>query len=99
MLNISCLFGIKICRKMYKIQWQCNMIDFELYRIFVAVANAEKITRASTKLNISQPAVIKKLKNQLSLKLFDRKNKGLSLTIEEKCYMKNLRIRLENLIE
>ena len=32
------------------------MIDFELYRIFAAVADEENITRASKKLNISQPA-------------------------------------------
>ena len=50
------------------------MIDFELYRIFVAVADEENITRASEKLNISQPAItkqIKNLENQLSIKLFE----------------------------
>ena len=63
------------------------MIDFELYRIFVAVAKEENITKASAKLNISQPAVTKQIKNlekQLTLKLFDRKSKGLSLTAEGK---------------
>lgn len=59
------------------------MIDFELYRIFVVVAEEESITKASERLNISQPAVtkyIKNLENQLSLKLFIRKSKGLELT-------------------
>lgn len=63
------------------------MIDFELYRIFVEVAKEENITKASTKLNISQPAItkqIKNLENQLSMKLFERKSKGLSLTSDGK---------------
>lgn len=74
------------------------MIDFELYRIFVAVAKEENITKASEKLNISQPAVtkqIKNLENQLSLKLFERKSKGLSLTLEGK----KLYAKLKNPIE
>lgn len=61
------------------------MIDFELYRIFVAVADEQNITKASEKLNISQPSItkqIKNLENQLSLKLFERKSKGVSLTKE-----------------
>ena len=44
-------------------------IDFELYRIFVIVAEEENITKASERLNISQPALtkqIKNLENQLS---------------------------------
>lgn len=74
------------------------MIDFELYRIFVVVAEEENITKASTKLNISQPAItkhIKNLENQLSLKLFDRMSKGLSLTVDGK----NLYEKLKNPIE
>lgn len=39
------------------------MIDFELYRIFVAVTKEENITKASNKLNISQPAITKQIKN------------------------------------
>ena len=61
------------------------MIDFELYRIFVAVAKEENITKAAEKLNISQPAItkqIKNLENQLSMTLFERKSKGLKLTID-----------------
>ena len=33
------------------------MIDLELYKIFKIVANEENITKASQRLNISQPAV------------------------------------------
>lgn len=39
------------------------MIDFELYRIFVAVAKVENITKASEQLRISQPAITKQIKN------------------------------------
>ena len=39
------------------------MIDFELYRIFVEVAKEGNITKASEKLNVSQPAITKKIKN------------------------------------
>ena len=63
------------------------MINFELYRIFVAVAKEENITRASEKLNISQPAITKQIKNlesQLNMILFERKSKGLKLTIAGK---------------
>ena len=74
------------------------MIDFELYRIFVAVAKEENITKASENLNISQPAItkqIKNLENQLSIKLFERKSKGVTLTVEGK----NLYEKLKNPIE
>ena len=76
------------------------MIDFELYRIFVAVAEEENITRASDKLNISQPAItkqIKNLENQLSVKLFERKSKGVILTQEGKELYDKLRNPIEEL--
>lgn len=63
------------------------MIDFELYRIFVAVAKEGNITKTGEKLNISQPAITKQIKNlesQLSMTLFNRKSKGLELTQEGK---------------
>lgn len=37
-------------------------INFELYRIFYAVANNKNITKASKELNISQPAISKSIK-------------------------------------
>lgn len=76
------------------------MIDFELYRIFVAVAEEENITKASEKMNISQPAItkqIKNLENQLSLKLFERKSKGLLLTQEGKELYEKLKNPIEEL--
>ena len=59
------------------------MINLELYRIFKVVAEEENITKASERLNISQPAVTKHIHNLeilLNKKLFDRYNKGLRLT-------------------
>ena len=76
------------------------MIDFELYRIFVAVAKEENITKASEKLNISQPAITKQIKNleyQLSIKLFERKSKGVVLTQEGKALYDKLKEPIEEL--
>ena len=59
------------------------MIDFELYRIFIKVADEKNLTRASELLNISQPAVTKRIKdleNQMNTKLFDRSKLGMTLT-------------------
>lgn len=59
------------------------MVDLELYRIFTIVANEKNISKASEKLNISQPAVtkhIKNLENALELRLFNRTNHGIELT-------------------
>ena len=58
------------------------MVNLELYKIFKIVADEENITKASEKLNISQPAVTKHIQNlesQLNSKLFDRNSKGLKL--------------------
>lgn len=76
------------------------MTDFELYRIFVAVADEENITKASAKLNISQPAITKQIKNlekQLSLKLFERKSKGLTLTREGQKLYEEVKTPIEEL--
>ena len=59
------------------------MVNLELYKIFVTVAKFQNITKASEKLNISQPVVsthIKNLENILGVNLFNRTNKGLELT-------------------
>ena len=59
------------------------MVNLELYKIFVIVANELNVTKASEKLNISQPAVtkhIKNLENIIGITLFKRSNKGLMLT-------------------
>jgi DNA-binding transcriptional LysR family regulator len=63
--------------------WGFDMINLELYKIFVFVAKEENITKASEKLNISQPAVTKHIKNleeQLGVTLFKRNKYGMELT-------------------
>lgn len=59
------------------------MVNLELYKIFVIVSNELNVTKASERLNISQPAVtkhIKNLENIIGTTLFKRSNKGLMLT-------------------
>lgn len=60
-----------------------NNIDFNAYKTFYAVAVFESFSRAAEELYISQPAVsysIKKLEEELGIKLFVRLNKGIKLT-------------------
>ena len=68
------------------------MVDFELYRIFVTVADEKNLTKASKVLNISQPAVTKRIKNLeevLNVKLFERSKSGMTLTSDgNKLYSK-----------
>lgn len=57
-------------------------MNLELYRIFLVVAENGNITKASEKLNISQPAVTKHIKNleeSLGNPLFIRTKKGVVL--------------------
>ena len=73
---------------------------FELYRIFVEVAKEGNITKASEKLNVSQPAITKQIKNleeQLSMKLLERKSKGVELTLEGKKLYEKIRNPIEEL--
>ena len=54
------------------------MANFELYKIFIKVAQEKNITRASEKLCVSQPAVtrhIKNSENELNTILFNRTNR------------------------
>lgn len=59
------------------------MVNLELYRIFTIVANEKNLTRASSILHISQPAVTKHIKNlekELQVNLFKRNKYGMELT-------------------
>ncbi len=70
------------------------MIDLELYRIFVIVANENNITKASEILHISQPAVskhIKDLEDNLQVKLFNRTNHGIKLTNKGNCIYNDIK--------
>ena len=58
-------------------------INYDLYKMFYIVANCSTITEAAKKLNISQPAVTKAIKNlelQLNGTLFIRTKTGIKLT-------------------
>lgn len=70
-------------------------IDFNMYRVFYAVAEYESFSRAAAELCVSQPAIsytIKRLEEELNIKLFTRLNKGIILTEEGK----RLKIYVEN---
>lgn len=75
-------------------------INYELYRIFYEVASCGNITHASQKLNISQPAISKSIKNletQLGGDLFVRTQKGVVLTEEGKLFYKHISNAIENI--
>lgn len=77
------------------------MINFELYKIFVYVAKEENLTRASEKLNLTQPAVtkhIKNLENILETKLFTRSNHGIKLTKQGEELYEKIKDAIETLI-
>lgn len=60
-------------------------IDFNLYKIFYAVATYNSFSKAAEVLYVSQPSVsysIKKLEEDLDVKLFIRLNKSIKLTEE-----------------
>ena len=60
-------------------------IDFNAYKTFYAVAVFESFSKAAEELCISQPSVsysIKKLEEELDVKLFIRLSKGIKLTDE-----------------
>ena len=68
------------------------MTNLELYRIFYEVSINKNITKASSVLNISQPAVTKHIKNledSLGETLFIRTKRGVVLTeVGNKIFLK-----------
>lgn len=77
------------------------MASLELYKIFVEVAKEKNITRASEKLNISQPAVtrhIKNLENELNIILFNR-TKGMELTDAGQKLYKEISTQIEQIVD
>lgn len=78
------------------------MVNLELYRIFVVVANELNITKTSEKLHISQPAVTKHIKNLegiIGTTLFKRSNKGLVLTEEGTALYEELKDPINDIIK
>lgn len=62
-------------------------VNLNLYRIFCRVAQSKSYYEAAEKMNLSVANISKQIKNledQLSLKLFNRENKGVTLTEDGK---------------
>ena len=77
-------------------------ISYELYKTFDVVANCSTITEASKKLNISQPAVTKAIKNlesQLNGSLFVRSKNGIKLTENGKKFYNYIKPALMQMAE
>ena len=75
-------------------------INYELYRVFYEVVNSGSITHASERLNISQPAISKSIKNledQLGGDLFIRTQKGVVLTEEGKIFYEHIKNAISNI--
>lgn len=72
--------------------------NLDLYHIFYAVAKQGNISRAANELFISQPAIskaIKKLEDSLSVSLFYRNSRGVTLTDEGVLLYEQVRIAFE----
>ena len=77
-------------------------MDFEptLLRAFVAVCETGGFTRAAERLNLTQSAVshqIRRLEEELGIRLFIRQNRALSLTTEAKEYLPGIRAAFNDL--
>ena len=60
-------------------------MNYDYYRVFLAVAQARSLTRAAEELYTSQPALTRTIKNleaELGTTLFSRSKKGVELTAE-----------------
>src|SRR5260221_13396585 len=63
-------------------------------RYFVAAAEEENISRAALRLHISQPAIsrqIRNLEDEISIRLFERKARALSLTVAGSKFLEEAR--------
>lgn len=77
-------------------------ISYELYKTFDVVVNSSTITDAAKKLNISQPAVTKSIKNlewQLNGTLFIRSKNGIKLTENGKKFYNYIKPALVQIAE
>lgn len=77
-------------------------VNYELYKIFLVVAESSTITEAAKKLFISQPAITKSIKNlekQLNTILFIRNTKGIKLTKEGRELYKQIKPAIDQLLK
>ena len=77
-------------------------MDFDpaLLRAFVAVHDAGGFTRAAERLHLTQSAVshqIRRLEDELGIRLFVRKNRALALTAEAREYLPGIRAAFNDL--
>src|SRR5947209_4540515 len=69
-------------------------------RAFEAAARLLSFTLAASELNVTQTAIshqIRRLEDQLGIKLFIRQNRGLALTQEAQDYLPSVRAAFEDL--
>ena len=69
-------------------------MDFKRLQTFVTVADQGSVSRASSRLHITQPALsrqLKALQEELDLKLFERVGRRLVLTVEGEQFLKHCR--------
>jgi len=69
-------------------------LDATPYRIFVTIADELSFTRASTLLNVSQPALsarIREFERRLGFALFSRTSRRVELTVEGRLFLGNAR--------
>ncbi len=69
-------------------------INTDLYRVFLAAAEAKSVSEAARRLYVTQPAVsnsLIQLENLLGVRLFIRENRGISLTAEGEILYENVR--------
>ena len=69
-------------------------------RAFEAAARLLSFTQAAAELNVTQTAVshqIRRLEDQLGIKLFIRQNRALALTHEAESYLPSVRAAFEDL--
>ena len=67
----------------FKIYWGVNIIEFKQIEYFEAVSRLKSYTKAAKELFITQPSItvaIRKLEEELGVKLIERDNKSLYLT-------------------
>lgn len=77
-------------------------INFEYYKVFYVIAKNKNITRAALELNISQPAIsrmLKTMEDQMNIKLFMRKTKGVILTNEGKELYRLIANNIDNIMK
>lgn len=77
-------------------------INFEYYKIFYVIAKNKNITKAAHELNISQPAIsrmLKTMEDQMNIKLFIRKTKGVILTNEGKELYRLIANNIDNIMK